>query len=411
MVLVRVRPTFHAVVAFGLAALLTVGCAEGPVYDPSAVIPPVTVPAEPLAYSPLLPRLPIAAGIYYSPEWRLAEMTGWASGDPRVRFKLGLAAVAYFDQIAAALFERVEPLPSWPANGPGMQVVDLVMVPRIEQSEDAFIGFTVGVDVFSPNGSLITSVATKPWYIPETDQHDSQIPADSARIAQIRLKETLAALSTSLIFSEELEHWAQTRGLIWRWPEAEQGTVTGIKASGLTIVQRKKQRNFRASAESVAVGEALKKLDPQLLVVPTYQLVDALYPWLSSAGLDDAVLIEQLRHPAIVDRANRSGVRYIVVARILETWNEEHGGIAPLGGPGGAGFFGLMWWSRQEAGDLHVLDLTAAGETRAVSHRRDVPTFALPAFILPVPIPLPAAGESMPEAIAKQLLPLVRPAP
>jgi hypothetical protein len=187
--------------------------------------------------------------------------------------------------------------------------------------------------------------------------------------------------------------------------------VTGIKASGLTIVQRKKQRNFRASAESVAVGEALKKLDPQLLVVPTYQLVDALYPWLSSAGLDDAVLIEQLRHPAIVDRANRSGVRYIVVARILETWNEEHGGIAPLGGPGGAGLFGLMWWSRHEAGDLHVLDLTVAGETRAVSHRRDVPTFALPAFILPVPIPLPAAGESMPEAIAKQLLPLVRPAP
>jgi hypothetical protein len=237
------------------------------------------------------------------------------------------------------------------------------------------------------------------------------LPVDPARIAQIRLMEALAALSTSLIFSDELAHWAQTRGLTWHWPEAAPAAAAGIKPSGLAIVQRRTQRNFRASAESVAVGEALRKLDSQILVVPASQLIDVLYPWLSSAGLDDAVLVEQLRHPAIVDRAGRSGIRYIVVARTLETRTEKHGGIAPLGGPGGAGLFGMMWWSRHETGDLHVLDLAVAGETRAVSHRRDVPTFALPAFILPVPIPLPAAGESMPEAVAKQLLPLVRPLP
>jgi hypothetical protein len=217
-------------------------------------------------------------------------------------------------------------------------------------------------------------------------------------------------LSTSLVSSVELEQWARARGDVWRWLESAPGGAAVVKASGLAIVQRAKQRNFRASAESVALEEALKRLDRQIHIVPTAQLIDALYPWMSSAGVDDAALVERLRHPAIVHRTNESDIRYIVLARVLQSRSEEHGGIAPIGGPGGAGLFGLMWWSRHEAGDLHVLDLLSTGEARAVSHRREVPTFALPAFILPIPIPLPS-GEAMADTIAKQLLPIVRPTP
>ena len=132
------------------------------------------------------------------------------------------------------------------------------------------------------------------------------------------------------------------------------------------------------------------------------RLIEALYPWLSSVDLDDAVLFEQLRRPAIVERAGASDIRYIVMARTLHSRSEEHGAIAPIGGPGGAGLFGLMWWTRHEAGDLHVLDLLSTGEARAVSHRREVPTFALPAFILPLPIPLPS-GEAMADTIANNI--------
>jgi hypothetical protein len=410
MVRMRVRPSLNAAVAFAFAVLLTLGCAERPVYDPNAEVPPVYVPAELLTYSPLLPRLPVAAGIYYPPEWRYAEMTGWASGDPRVRFKLGSAAVALFDQIAAALFAQVQSLPSWPRTEGGTQLLDLVLVPRIVQSADAFVGYTLGVDLYSVDASPIAGVATKLWYIPETEIPDSGSPGDPARIAQIRLKEGLAALSTSLIASVELEQWARRRGVVWHWPEAAPGAAAGVKASGVAIVQRTKQRTFSASAQCTALGEALNKLDPQLHVVPTAQLTDVLYPWLSSADLDDVALFEQLRRPAVIERARTNDIRHLVLARTPQSRSEEHGGGAPIGGPGGAGLFGLMWWSRHEAGDLRVLDLLSTGEARVVSHQREVPTFALPAFILPIPIPLPP-GEAMADTIAKQLLPILRPAP
>jgi hypothetical protein len=190
---------------------------------------------------------------------------------------------------------------------------------------------------------------------------------------------------------------------------AVRGTAESIKPSGVAIVERKKHRNFRASAETVALGEALKKLDPQISVVPAAALIDALSPWLSSADLRDSVLVEWLRQTAIVERANRIGVRYLVVARTLKTWKEEHGAIAPIAGFGAGGLFGLMWWSQHEVGDIYVLDLVVAKEASVVAHEREVTTLALPAFIVPLPIPNPLADDSMAEAIARQLLPLVRP--
>jgi hypothetical protein len=186
-------------IAVAVGALVAAGCAEGPVYDPASPVPPVTVRAEPLAYSPVVPRLPITAGVYYAPEWRFAETNGWASGDPRVRFKLGTAAVSLFNQHATALFERVLELPAWPpADLPG-EAVDIVLIPRLEQYPDAFFAFTVGVEVVSPKGDGITTAASKAWYIPQLETTQVISSPAPERIAQVRLQETLAAVSTSLV--------------------------------------------------------------------------------------------------------------------------------------------------------------------------------------------------------------------
>jgi hypothetical protein len=71
--------------------------------------------------------------------------------------------------------------------------------------------------------------------------------------------------------------------------------------------------------------------------------------------------------------------------------------------------FGFMWWTKNESAQIRVFDFVAAAEAGNVSHQREDVTFALPAFGIPLPIPIPRFGDSMPDAIAKQLLPLVRP--
>ena len=300
---------------------------------------------------------------------------------------------------------------AWPAADSGAEGVDLVLIPSIEQLPDAFISFVVSVDMFTPDGAAIARVATRSWYFREVDPTESASSADPARIGQVRLKEALAALTTSAIASIELIQWAQDAGLEWRWPGAAQDAPEHRDAGGIAIVERTKHWGFGTTAETEALGAALARLDPKLSLVRGSDIIDMLYPWLSVAHSDNASLIGWLRHPAVVKRAASGGVRYLVVARVLRASTEQHGGIAPLGGPGGAGLFGLIWWSRREVADLYVLDLVAADDTRPVTHGRDVPTFALPAFIVPVPIPLLATGDSMAEALARQLLPLVRPRP
>ena len=130
------------------------GCADVPTQDASLPVPPVNVTVAPLPYPPLLPRLPVTAGVFYSSEWRNAEPNGWGSGDPRIRFQLGAAATALFDEIATALFGSVSQLPAWPDPASGSQSVDLVLVPRLDQSLDTFVRFTLAVDVFSRDGNF-----------------------------------------------------------------------------------------------------------------------------------------------------------------------------------------------------------------------------------------------------------------
>jgi hypothetical protein len=165
-------------------------------------------------------------------------------------------------------------------------------------------------------------------------------------------------------------------------------------------------RACSANEGTVAVGEALRRLDPSIAVVAVEDLRRAVYPWTGRVLLTDAQVAEWLRRPAVAARAGAAGVRYLAIAESLQTWKEPHGVIIGAG----LGFLGLAWETTHESALLRVFDLAAAVDAGDVKHQREDVTFVMPAYLIPLPIPIPRSGPAMAEVVARQLLPLVRPA-
>jgi hypothetical protein len=400
--------------------LLLAACATGPKYGPDSPVTTLVVPVERLAYPPLLPKLDLTAGIHYPDSFRSAVALAGGGDTPRYRYELGAAAVALFDQHAAAMFARTVELPSIPGPAGTVVGVDVVLVPRFEPHAT---GLTLGVDVLAPDGASVarsetvvtTSAAPDDPAAPTdaTAASTAAAPAGgtalsqgSARDVAISLVATAAGdVATTLVLSPELARWADARGLAWQWPGSPVGDGPAAPPTGVTLMVCTGLRACTANEGTVAVGEALRRLDPSIAVVAVEDLRRAVYPWTGRVLLTDAQVAEWLRRPAVAARAGAAGVRYLAIAESLQTWKEDHGLM--LYGPG---FLGLAWETTHESALLRVFDLAAAVDAGDVKHQREDVTFLMPAYLIPLPIPIPRSGPAMAEVVAKQLLPLVRPA-
>lgn len=86
----------------------------------------------------LVDPLPLAVGVYYSPEFRSYESSGG------LNFALGEASIALFDRVFARMFNQAVRLESRPPLHRGTPSVMAVIEPQIE-SFDAKLGSSVGV--------------------------------------------------------------------------------------------------------------------------------------------------------------------------------------------------------------------------------------------------------------------------
>jgi hypothetical protein len=389
--------------------VLVASCATTPKYGPDSPVTTVILPVERLQYAPLVPKLPITVGIYYSKEFREAVATAGGYDSPRYRYEVGAAAVALFDQIAASLFSRTIDLSSPPSPASNAAGVDLVLVARFAPDYQRF-----ELDVVAPDGSTVASITSifryalgahvtgVGWVLPHT------VNSAEVAIGLLKLNDRMGDLSTSLILSPDVTRWAEARGFTWQWPTVAPPAISPTPPVGVTIFFCPGTRNCSATEETVAVTEALRKLDPAIRSIQPEDLRRALYPWLGNEYPTKEQAAEWLRRPAVVARAVEAGVRYLVLADELAVGTEQHGGVFCGGVPVG-GCFGLAWWTRNDSARLRVFDFAAAADAGEVNHRNEDITWVMPAVGLPLPIPNLLGGESMPDAIAKQLLPLVRP--
>jgi hypothetical protein len=84
---------------------------------------------------PIVEQLPVAMGIYYSPEFRGYEHRSveYIRGlEFHFIYSLGPASVALFDQVLPGMFRAVVPLKTWPSLSVGGAGLSAVLIPEIE---------------------------------------------------------------------------------------------------------------------------------------------------------------------------------------------------------------------------------------------------------------------------------------
>lgn len=101
------------------AAALASGCAHAIPLTPTMSRPPT------------VRQVPLAVGVFYSPEFRNYTHSGWRGGD-RWDFPLGEASVKLFDQAFPIMFESLVPVSSRPPLAPDGRKLAAVIEPKIE---------------------------------------------------------------------------------------------------------------------------------------------------------------------------------------------------------------------------------------------------------------------------------------
>ena len=94
-----------------------------------------------LPQKPLIERLPIIVGVYYSEEFRSYECVKFISHDFDYKIALGSPSVTLIDQILSNMFEKVVPVQSRPPLPESGADINAVIEPKIE-----------GLSIFSPHG-------------------------------------------------------------------------------------------------------------------------------------------------------------------------------------------------------------------------------------------------------------------
>lgn len=404
----------------GIAALTLVlaGCATGPRYGPDSPVTTIAVPANRLTYIPLVPKLPVTAGIHYTEFFHAASATTGGGDSPRVRHEFGDAAVALFDQHAAAMFDRTVELPPNQMPEDMAAAVDIVFVPRFEPMlaiafhehcarTTILSGFKLGVDVLAPDGSSITTLEVSMTTPSISDNRAGDCRQRLSKETDTRLfNEAVGELSIALFLSPEIARWAEARNVAWHWPPESSCSREAALLAGVTIIVC----NHHGCSEgegSLAVGEALRTLDPSVEIIPAEDIQSALYPLLGRRSLTDTEKLPLLLSPAAASRACKAGVRHLIVAEVIDQWKTGHGvGLSPVGVGGG---IGVGMQKAYERAHIRVFDFLAIEEAGEIKHQREsISMVGGMVGWLPVIIPVPRIGDEMPVAIAKQLLQLLR---
>lgn len=139
------------------------------------------------------------------------------------------------------------------------------------------------------------------------------------------------------------------------------------------------------------LGDGIRKVNPQLRIVPAQTFRTLLYPYFSTSTSPHTTEEYQalINKPLIRQRIARLGVRYLVVSSGAATRNDSHGGILCGGGYGGAGCLGMAWYDRKTEFKAQIWDLKR-GSLDGTIQTKSTGTGVIPALLLPFPVYMPA---------------------
>ena len=183
-----------------------------------------------------------------------------------------------------------------------------------------------------------------------------------------------------------------TGGCMTATIEQSRHTLTGVGDGDAIVVLARSYHNGNNTEGKFidCIDEQLGKGRRSMTVIPDEDFRDAFYPWFEprTAPKTPADLPTLLAEPAVVDRINETGLRYIVWVEGSTESLEGGGNISCSVGPGGGGCFGLMWWEKDSDYEASVWDLrqvASAGQVAADVNGMSI----MPAVVIPVPLIAP----------------------
>lgn len=162
---------------------------------------------------------------------------------------------------------------------------------------------------------------------------------------------------------------------------------------------------FSDSKTYDCLSEGILDNNPGLKITNADVFRDTLFPYFSAhtSPHSQEEYKAILSNPRAQKRITALGVRYLITLVEARTKNDGHGGILCAGGyPGGAGCLGLFWWDRDTFLNAQIWDLgnvILAGNI----HIQSTGTGVLPAFILPIPVYMPATETASCQELGDQL--------
>lgn len=114
---------------------------------------------------------------------------------------------------------------------------------------------------------------------------------------------------------------------------------------------------------------------------------DSLFPWFepSTAPQKAEGVVRLFSRPAVRQRIDESGVRYVVWVDGMTRQTDSGGSFSCAIGPGGGGCLGFGWWEKESDYDAFIWDLKEA-KTAGVVSANVTGTSALLGVLVPVPL-------------------------
>jgi hypothetical protein len=361
----------RSVVALVLTCLLQSGCAITYSVDKQR-LPDSTDHA-------LVPRWPVAVGVYYAPDVRKTE----ANVADAARVPIGAEVTSMFrwalNQMFAEVIEVSELPPARPAPAGALGIVALQRVDvapaqrRLTYAIELRTPEGYALDQWEAAGSAPEDPAAGPMFMP------------FGSITAWAIRDATATFMVGLADRPAVRDWLGTIGVTLSEVVQERGPTAVTAPPELRVAFVRDVYDWRygeASEAQRCIGSKLEALVPPVRIVSFDRLRMEFFPWLefTTAPRTEEDLLRFLTQKVIHRKFEDLNLRYLIQVSGATTTDFGSGAVlCPYG------CFGFAWGTRQSAFRITVIDLQSAITiaSEAVTKQGDV---YLPAFILPVPI-------------------------
>mgnify|MGYP000209300868 FL=1 len=181
-------------------------------------------------------------------------------------------------------------------------------------------------------------------------------------------------------------------------------TPVGLIQEGETIVVLGRRQNFRHQTEKDFTRCVYNNLLRQKLPLkPERQFMDEMFPWFQPrmAPLTADALAARLQEPALAERLQQSGTRYVVWLDGITNRGEDGGTMSCSVGIGGGACLGLLWWEDDAEYEAVIWDMQSLKSMGKIAVEASGTSY-VPAVIIPVPLLAPTQSAAC-RGVAKQI--------